>query len=48
MVEPSQGTSSKRSVPVAVDAALGAAAMAMGAAASVTRYVTRAAAPSGE
>jgi hypothetical protein len=45
MVEPSQGTSSKRTVPVAVDAALGAAALAMGAAASVTHQLARAATP---
>jgi hypothetical protein len=45
MVEPGLGTSSKRTVPVAVDAALGAAALAMGAAASVTRHVARAATP---
>ena len=45
MVEPGQGTSLKRTVPVAVDAALGAAALAMGAAASVTRHVARAATP---
>ena len=45
MVEPSQGASSKRTVPVAVDAALGAAALAMGAAASVTHQLARAATP---
>jgi hypothetical protein len=45
MEEAGQGTSSKRTVPIAVDAALGAAAMAMSAAASVTRHFARAAAP---
>ena len=45
MEEPGQGTSSKRIGPVAVDAALGAAALAMSAAVSVTRHVGRAAAP---
>ncbi|HEX5908284.1 MAG TPA: hypothetical protein VFY56_14795 [Propionibacteriaceae bacterium] len=47
MAEPGQGTSSKRTVPVAVDAALGAAAIATKATLSVTRQFTRAAAPIG-
>ena len=45
MEEPGQGKSSKRTVPIAVDAALGAAAMAMSVAVSVTRHIARAAAP---
>jgi hypothetical protein len=45
MEESGQGTSSKRIGPVAVDAALGAAAMAMSAAVLATRHVARAAAP---
>ena len=47
MAEPGQGTSSKRTMPVAVDAALGAAAIATKATLSVTRQFTRAAAPIG-
>jgi hypothetical protein len=47
MEEPGQGTSSKRTVPAAVDAALGAAAMATSVAVSVTRHFARAAAPLG-
>ena len=47
MEEPAEGTSSKRTVPAAVDAALGAAAMATSVAVSVTRHFARAAAPSG-
>jgi hypothetical protein len=45
MEEPGQGASSKRTVPVAVDAALGAAAIATSAAVSVMRGVARVAAP---
>jgi hypothetical protein len=45
MAEPGQATSSKHTVPVVVDAAVGAAAMAMGAAVLVTRQFARAAAP---
>jgi len=47
MEEPGQGVSSKRTVPVAVDAALGAAAIATSAAVSVMRGVARVAAPVG-
>ena len=47
MVEPDRGTSSARTVPAAVDAAVGVAAAATSAAASVTRLVARAAAPVG-
>jgi hypothetical protein len=47
MAEPGRGTSSKRTVPVAVDAALGAAAIATKATLSVTRQFARAAAPIG-
>ena len=47
MEEPGQGASSKRTVPVAVDAALGAAAIATSAAVSVMRGVARVAAPVG-
>ncbi|HEX6758536.1 MAG TPA: hypothetical protein VF086_09015 [Propionibacteriaceae bacterium] len=47
MEEPDEGTSSKRTVPAAVDAALGAAAMATSVAVSVTRHFARAAAPLG-
>jgi hypothetical protein len=45
MAEPSQGASSKHTVPVVVDAAVGAAAMAVSAAVLVTRQFARAAAP---
>jgi hypothetical protein len=44
MEDPHQGTSSKSTVPIAMDAALGVAAMAMSAAVSVTRHAARAAA----
>ena len=47
MEEPQRGSSSARTVPAAVDAALGAAAMATNAAVSVTRLLARAAAPVG-
>jgi hypothetical protein len=47
MEEPGQGTSSKRTVPVAVDAALGAAAMATGVAVWMARRFAQAAAPVG-
>ena len=47
MEEPYRGSSSARTVPAAVDAALGAAAMATNAAVSVTRLLARAAAPVG-
>jgi hypothetical protein len=47
MAEPGQGTSSKHTVPVAVDAALGAAALATKATLSVTRQFARVAAPIG-
>ena len=47
MEEPGQGASSKRTVPVAVDAALGAVAIATSAAVSVMRGVARVAAPVG-
>ena len=47
MEEPGQEASSKRTVPVAVDAALGAAAIATSAAVSVMRGVARVAAPVG-
>ena len=47
MEEPGQGASSKRTAPVAVDAALGAAAIATSAAVSVMRGVARVAAPVG-
>ena len=47
MAEPDRGTSSGRTVPAAVDAAVGVAAAATNAAASVTRLVARAAAPVG-
>jgi hypothetical protein len=47
MEEPGQGASSKRTVPVAVDVALGAAAIATSAAVSVMRGVARVAAPVG-
>ena len=48
MAEPDQGTSSKRTAPVAVDAALGAAALATKATLSVTRQFARVAAPIGK
>ncbi len=47
MEEPGQGTSSKRTVPAAVDAALGAAAMATGVAVWMARRFAQAAAPVG-
>jgi hypothetical protein len=47
MEEPNQGTSSKSNAPFAVDALLGAAALAMGAAVLATRHFARAAAPLG-
>jgi hypothetical protein len=47
MEEPDQGTSSERTVPAAVDAALGAAAMATSAAVLVIRGFARVAAPVG-
>ena len=47
MAEPDRGTSSARSAPAAVDAAVGVAAAATNAAVSVTRLVARAAAPVG-
>lgn len=47
MAEPDRGTSSARTVPAAVDAAVGVAAAATSAAASVTRLFARAAAPVG-
>ena len=47
MAEPDRGTSSDRTVPTAVDAAVGVAAAATNAAVSVTRLVGRAAAPVG-
>ena len=47
MTEPHPGTSPARSVPDAVDAALGVAALATNAAVSVTRLFVRAAAPVG-
>ena len=47
MAEPGQRTSSKGTVPVAVDAALGAAAIATKATLSVTRQFARVAAPIG-
>src|SRR5512132_1799962 len=47
MEEPNQGTSSKTNAPFAVDALLGAAALAMGAAVLATRHFARAAAPLG-
>ena len=47
MAEPDRGTSSERTVPTAVDAAVGVAAAATNAAVSVTRLVGRAAAPVG-
>jgi hypothetical protein len=45
MAEPSQGASSKHTVPVVVDAAVGAATMAVSATVLVTRQFARAAAP---
>jgi hypothetical protein len=45
MEEPHRGNSSERTVPAAVDAALGAAALATSAAVSLTRLLARAAAP---
>ena len=47
MTEPDRGTSSARTVPAAVDAAVGVAAAATNAAVSVTRLVGRATAPVG-
>jgi hypothetical protein len=47
MAEPNRGTSSARTVPAAVDAAVGVAAAATSAAVSVSRLVARAAAPVG-
>ncbi len=47
MAEPDRETSSERTVPTAVDAAVGVAAAATNAAVSVTRLVGRAAAPVG-
>jgi hypothetical protein len=47
MTEPHPGTSSARTVPAAVDAAVGMAAVATNAAVSVTRLFARAAAPVG-
>ena len=45
MEEPHRGNPSARTVPAAVDAALGAAALATSAAVSLTRLLARAAAP---
>ena len=47
MEEPQRGNSSARTVPAAVDAALGAAALATSAAVSMTRLLARAATPVG-
>ena len=47
MTEPHHRTSSTRTMPAAVDAAVGVAAMAMNATVSVTRILARAAAPVG-
>ena len=47
MDEPQRGNSSARTVPAAVDAALGAAALATSAAVSMTRLLARAATPVG-
>jgi hypothetical protein len=47
MEEPHQGSLSERTVPAAVDAALGAAAMATNTAVAVTRLLARVAAPVG-
>jgi hypothetical protein len=47
MTEPHNRTSSTRTMPTAVDAAVGVAAMAMNATVSVTRVLARAAAPVG-
>ena len=47
MTEPHHRTSSRRTTPAAVDAAVGVAAMAMNATVSVTRILARAAAPVG-
>ena len=47
MAEPDRGTSSARTTPAAVDAAVGVAAAATNAAVSVTRLFARAAAPVG-
>ncbi|HET9778986.1 MAG TPA: hypothetical protein VFP81_06850, partial [Propionibacteriaceae bacterium] len=47
MTEPHHGTSPTRTVPAAVDAAVGVAALAANAAVSVTRLLARAAAPVG-
>src|SRR4029453_9737402 len=48
MTEPHPGTSSARTVPAALDAAVGVAAVATNAALSVTRLFARAAAPVGK